>query len=143
MMDIARKGMLDIEYKDTGNFMGFEILRNKANTNLTYDGETIYLNKKVHMKLSFGETQKPLDLDNEVTLTKIKENVEQKLSEEMKKLFEKWKKKGVDIFEIKRTFEKEYPTTKLDVDNILEITELKLELNIEIQGSTDVIDFVD
>ncbi|OGO78001.1 MAG: hypothetical protein A2Y23_13570 [Clostridiales bacterium GWB2_37_7] len=142
MMNIARKGMVDVEYQDTGNIMGFEILDSKADTDLTYDGETIRLSKKVKMKLSFGETQKPFDLDSEANRTKLKENVEKKLSEEMYILFNNWKEKGIDIFEVKRTFEREYPTTKLDVDNIMDITELELEVSIEIEGSTDVTDFV-
>ena len=142
MMDIARKGMLDIEYQNTKNFMAFEILKNKTRTNLDYDGETVHLHKSVNMKLNFGETEKPLDLDNEVNLTKIKENIEKKLGEEINILFDKWKEKGIDIFEVKRVFERTYPTTKLDVDNILEITELELEVKVEIEGSTDVTNFV-
>lgn len=143
MMNTARKGLLDIEYQDTGNYMAFDILRSKTNTDITYNGETIYLIKNIYMKLSFAETQRPLTLDSEANLAKIRKNVEDKLKDEMNKLFNKWKEKGIDIFKVKETFEKVYPDTKLDVKDMLEITELKLKMKIEIEGSTDVTNFVE
>ncbi len=142
MMNIAHKGILDIKYDDTDNHMAFEILKNKVTTHLTYDGKIITLRKKINLQLSFGETQKALHLNSAATRESIKAAVEQRMKFEMETLFEKWKTKGVDIFDIKRQFDRIYPNVELNTDNIIDISELELDIDVTLEGSTDVTNFI-
>jgi spore germination protein KC len=142
MMNINHRGMLDIRYEDTHNDMALEILYSKAKTSITYDGEQVVLHKKINLKLSFEETQEPLHLNSEDIRRKIEENVEKEMKYKMQRLFEKWKEKGVDIFDMKREFERAYPHAELKTDDIMDVAQLDLEIIANLEGTTHITNFV-
>ena len=53
--------------------------------------------------------------------------------------FEKYKKKGLDVFRIKEMMLRKYPN--IDIENPIRITDLKISVNMKLEGSSDVIGF--
>lgn len=125
------------------NKMTLEIVGSRVKTNLKYDGETVTATYDINIRTTFASTQKQLELNKSNVRKKIIDIAEKNTKEKCHKLFDKWKEKGTDIFRITRQFEREYPGEKLPVKDIIEITEMEANINITIEGSSDVTDYVD
>lgn len=137
----TKTGTLLVQGEDD-NIMTLEIVGSKLKTNLEYDGETIRFGKDISVRTTFASTEKPLELSlpsvREEIISKAEKNVKKKCTE----LFQKWKEKGTDIFGIQILFERKYPNVKLDVDDIIEITEFDINVKVTMEGSSDVVDYV-
>jgi len=53
--------------------------------------------------------------------------------------FNEYKKKQLDIFDIEEEFHRKYPKEK--VNNIMEISDLDLQVNVKIDDTLDIFDF--
>lgn len=125
------------------NRVTLEIVGSKMKDKVEYDGETVHLTKNIEIRTTFAETQKPIELLQPDVRSEILKIAEAAVKIKVLHLFEMWKEKEIDIFMTMNKFESEYPKEKPDVNDIIEITELKVNLNITMEGSTDVLDYVD
>lgn len=113
-------------------FITLEILESNTISNLEYDGETISLIKDIEMRVSIGEAQGEL-IVNQSVLDYIKLNKEADIERHLSEVFEKYKKESFDVFNVERLMEIEYPGEV--VENPISKTELKLNVNLIIDGT--------
>lgn len=139
MHHVLKTGTLLVDGKND-NMMTLEIVDSRVKTEMTYDGEVVKLKKDIEIRTTFASTKKQIELLNPEfrnELLKQEEEVEKKKCLEF---FEKWKEKGIDVFNVQATFDRQYPNVK---QNVIEITEMEVNVKITLEGSTDVTDFVE
>ncbi|MGB7604593.1 MAG: Ger(x)C family spore germination protein [Lutisporaceae bacterium] len=142
LTETIKSGTLLVTGEDK-NIMTLEIVGTKLKTDIVYDGDTLKLKKKIDIRTTFASSQKSLELNQAQVREKIIETAEKNVEEKCQKLFLKWKEEGTDIFEITKKFERVYKHQKLKVSDIIEITELEVDVNVTIEGSSDVTDYID
>jgi Ger(x)C family germination protein len=137
-----RAGTIIIPFGED-NLVTLEVLASKLKDNIEYDGEKVHLTKEINIRTTFAETQKPIELLQADTQEEIIHIAEAQVKEKVLHLFESWKEKGTDIFMTTNKFKAAYPKEKLDVKDIIKITDIKVNINITMEGSSDVVDYVD
>lgn len=124
------------------NIMTLEIVGSKVKTNLQYDGETVKVTKDIRIRTTFAETQKPLELLQPQVRSDIIAKEEENLQKKCEELFAHWKEQGTDIFKLTALFQRQYPQEELEED-LIKMADMKVNIRIFIEGSTDVTDYVD
>lgn len=119
-----------------GKNITLEILDCKIQSSVTYDNDKITLKKDIKFKVSFGESEYSIDLDDPKILKKIEKEAEEQTKKRYTEFFEKYKEKGLDIFRIQEMLSRKYPD--IEIKDPIEITELKLVVDLDIEGSSDV-----
>lgn len=137
-----RTGTILIPFDD-GNKITLEIMGTKIKNDISYDGKTVQMTKEISIRTTFAGTQKPIELNQPEVRKEIIQKAEKEVEQKCSNLFDKWKEKGIDSFKIRNLFDRRYSKEKLKVKNVIEITELKTDINVTIEGSTDVTDFYD
>jgi spore germination protein KC len=116
-----------------------EMIDSNLSTNMIYKDNQIILKKDFDIRASLAESQKPIIFED----PKIQKEVEKLAEKEFEKMcmetFEKYKKKGLDVFRIKEMMLRKYPN--IDIENPIRITDLKISVNMKLEGSSDVIGF--
>ncbi len=140
MNNTFRKGTISTTNPEHQNKLAtIEILKNKTKTNFNFDGQKIYLKKKINSEASFAFTEKSIHITEPKQRYTLEKNSEEYMKKICKKLFSDYKEKDIDIFNIQREFNIRYPKSK--IDNCLKITELELDTNVNIKGSNDTKNF--
>lgn len=140
LIDNVQSGTLEITNPDDERkFVTLEILKSKTKTEINYDGENINLTKNIKVKTSLAEVQKKLIQDEEA-LNKIKIRAENNVQKYSMDLFDKYKEEGIDIFDIKEELYRKYP--QIEVENVMKITKLSINVQVEILSSNDTKDFL-
>ena len=139
LMDTISGGTLEITNpSDINKFITLEIKKSKTKTEISYDDNIVHLKKKIKVKVDIGEVQKRIILTKE-NITKIQKKSEDNIVEACNNLFQKYKGMGIDIFDISEEFYSKYP--KIKIENIIDQTELKVEVEVEIMNTGDVNNF--
>jgi Ger(x)C family germination protein len=142
MCHTLRTGTLLAHGKDD-NIMTLEIVGSRVKTDFTYDGSNVKVVKNISIRTTFGSTQKPIKLNDPAFQNELIKTAEKNVKDKCMKLFESWKEKGIDIFKIQEKFDRAYPNEKLDVKDIIEITDMEVNVKMTLEGSSDVTDFID
>ena len=133
MMNRLTKGTLEITNpQDESGFITLEILGNTTNSNLIFDNDNIKLIKNLNMRVSIAEMQGRALVDKYL-LDYIKIAKEKEIASYLEYTFQKYKEEGIDIFEIGRLLEINYP--KVSVENPISKTELEVNVDIMIEGT--------
>lgn len=111
-------------------FISLEVLRNNTKTDISYDKNKVYLTKKMNVRASIAESQQEINLSKE-NIKKIEINADKNLINNANKIFNKFKKKGIDIFNIEDDFENKY---KIRRKNLIQKTQLNIEPVVTIEG---------
>ncbi|GIM29462.1 germination protein [Clostridium polyendosporum] len=131
--DKVRSGTLEINNpQNSDSFITLEIVRSKTKTDLKYDGERIKLHKDLFVRCNIAEAQKRF-LVNEEVLKFLKKNEEENIKKYLGMVFEQYKSKELDVFQIGRMLEIKYPNTVVKGDP-LAITDLVVNVNVDIEG---------
>lgn len=139
LMNSVSGGTLEITNPcDTNKFITLEILKSKTKTEISYENNIVYLKKKIKVKVDFGEAQKRIIFTKE-NINKIQEKSEENIVKACNKIFQKYKDMGIDIFDIEEQFYRKYP--KIKIEKIIDKTELKVEVEVEIMNTGDVNNF--
>lgn len=134
LMNNVREGTFEVPNPyDTGKFITLDILDETNNTNIILDGDKIILNKNIDIKVTIGEIQGRLQVDQEV-LDIIKLEQEAKVKKYEEEFFNDYKEKGIDILGVNRLLEERYPHSYND--DFLKNTILNSSVNIDIDGSS-------
>ena len=139
LMDNVREGTLEPanpEHKD--KFVTLNISNSKTKTYMSYDGKKIHLKKVIYTKASVAGIQNGLTL-NKDNLAKLKIESENNIKKLCTDFFNKTQKNKLDIFEIQEEFNRKYP--KEGNKNVLDISELELQVNVKIDDSSKSLDF--
>ncbi|GKX67795.1 Ger(x)C family spore germination protein [Inconstantimicrobium mannanitabidum] len=118
---------------DENKTISLQIISSKAVTNLKYIDGKFELNKDIWIKCNVGEVQGTFNSLAEMS-DKLKLEAETYLNKQVYDTFEKYKLKGVDIFEIDKLVKEKYKYEKFPKDPIM-MTQLKCKINIELVGT--------
>lgn len=130
-------GTLEINNPQNPNsYITLEILNSKTRTDLKYDGERIKLYKKIKVKCDLAESQKRLMVDEKV-MDYVRDIEEENIDKYLTRIFQTYKERNLDVFEIGRLFEIKYPNTPLK-GNIMELTDLVIDTEVNIEGPSKV-----
>lgn len=133
MMNNVSRGTLEMSNPQTKEgFITFDILQNSTDSKLRYDGDKITLIKNLELRVSIAEIQGRLIVDNEF-LQYIKGVKEEQIKTYLIETFEEYKKKGLDVFEVERLLDINYP--KASVYNPISKTDLEVNVNLIIDGT--------
>lgn len=145
MMSNTDEGYISISYPlDKEKYVSLEVLKRAIATNIEYSGneeETIHFTKNIKLKLAFNETQGEIDLTDSKIRSKIIQEVKGKITKESEELFNKYKKKNLDIFGVQEIFNRKYPKVKLK--DVIENAKLKINVEVIFEGSPDTEAFND
>ncbi len=116
-----------------------------ANTNLSqdikYDGNTIYYTKKVKLQTTIAEVQKTFNISYLKDQKALEKSAEENIKKNLIDLYEKYKEQDIDIYNLQKDIDIKYPNADIDSDNIFDSVNFSIEVDVSVQGSTDVIDF--
>lgn len=135
----VHSGTLEVNnpsYED--GYVTLEIVKSKTKTAIEYDGRKIKLKKYIKVKTSIGEAQYKFEMSEDV-IKKVEEEAERNIKKYCTELFEEYKMKKIDIFEIADELHRHYP--KVKIDNPIEISELNVVVDVHVEGSSNKTDF--
>ena len=139
LMNSISGGTLEISNPcDINKFVTLEIKNSRTNTKVTYDDNIVLLEKKIKVKVDFGEAQKSIMLTKE-NIKKIQDKAESNIKEAAQNVFQQYKDMEVDIFDIAEEFNERYP--KIIIKDIIKRTQLKVEVEVEMMNTGDVRNF--
>lgn len=139
MNNTAKKGALvteNPEHKD--RFISLVFNKTSFKKALVYDGSKVKAKRTIKIRVSIQEVQESISLTNEVR-KQIAKDTEERIKKDCQDLFNKYKEKGIDIFNIQRDFEIKYPSEK--IEDVLDKTDMNVEVKINIEGSQNTTDF--
>jgi spore germination protein KC len=135
LTDQVKSGTLEVTNPVNENvFVTLEILNSDTNTELEVINNKIKLKKYIRTRVTIGEAQDKLVLDNS-TRKFIEKNAEENIRKYSKQLFEEFKLKDLDIFHIKEDLCRRYPKNK--ISNVMEATDLEIVADVEVEGSSN------
>lgn len=105
------------------------------------DPELVAGKLKMHIRLKMNTTisavQGRLELNKDV-ISQMEQETEERIEQNCQKLFRRWKERKTDVFDIQEKFARKYP--KEADRNIIEDTELDLQVQMNIVGTTTIMD---
>lgn len=133
LMGKMEKGILEVaNLQEKDKYIKLQIVDSSNETNLVKVDNGYELQKEINIKTTLGEAQNTLFIDNKV-LNQIRVREEEEMKKYLNKIFDYYKEEGIDIFNIKREQEIKYP--KDNVEDIIKHTNLKLSINITLDGA--------
>ncbi|KYH28551.1 MULTISPECIES: Ger(x)C family spore germination protein [Clostridium] len=140
LMNNVAFGTLEVtnpEYKDA--FVTLEILNSKTNTNIKQEDNKVKLIKDIKVNTVLGCVQKGLII-NDKNLKQLKENAESNIRKACYQIFDKYKEKGLDIFDIQEEYLRKF--RKEPEEDIIKDIELLVNVEVSIESGNDTIDFI-
>ena len=135
----VKSGTLEIPNPEEDNkFVALEIRSSKTKTKLDYNGNTLKYKKIIKVRTTLGEAQKSVSLTNE-EIDKITKRAEKNIEVACKDVFNKYKNRDLDIFDVQKDFHKKYP--KKDSKDIFKDTEIEVEAHVYLEGSSNKLNF--
>ncbi|WP_164509069.1 Ger(x)C family spore germination protein [Clostridium rectalis] len=142
LMNNVESGTLEVTNpEDDNKFVTLEILKSKTKSKLYFDEDVLKLKKIINVKATFAEAQKSITLTNKQEVEKISQGAEKNIVISCKDVFDKYKNKNLDIFEVESEFNRKYPHKSYK--NILKNTELEIEVNVSVEGSSNKFNFTE
>ena len=133
LMGGAKSGILEATNPNSkSDFISLEILDSNVKDTLKYEDGKIKLIKEVNVDVAVSEIQGNLIVDS-AALDYIVYNEEEYINGYMRYVFDKYKEKNLDIFDIKRLTEMYFP--REDIEDPLSITELEVITKLTIKGT--------
>lgn len=140
LLNNVKSGTLEVTNPDfPDEFVTLEILKSKTDTQLKLENDRLKVNKNIKVKTDIAEVQEGLEI-NKHSLNQIKEVAQDNIRKACYKIFDEYKEKGVDIFDITEEFERKYP--KEQISNVMEKTDLFVDVKVEIESGNDDLDFI-
>ncbi len=137
LMNKVNRGTLEVTNPDDKKkIVTLEILNGKTKTDIKVEKDKVELIKTLKIRASIGEVQGKMVLSEE-NIKKLQENAENNIKKYGTMLFEEFKGKDLDIFNIKRELEMKYPN--INIDSPLKKAELKIYPEVVIEGSSTIL----
>lgn len=132
LMNNIKSGSLEVTNpKEKDKFVSLEIRNSKTNTKLKKEGDKIILDKYIDVSVILSEIQKELVVDDK-TLLELKSYAEKNIKMYSISIFNKFKEKGIDIFNIGEDVYRKYGINM--GDNSIKNAQLKLSVNVNINA---------
>lgn len=143
MMNEHSKNYITIAHPQIDDkYVSLEIIKTKVKTDVKYDGKPesiVKFNKNLSLRLSFIEAQQSINLTDKEIRQAMEEGIKKMIIQESEALFQKYKTKNIDIFEVQAAFERKYPHE--DSKDIIKKTQLDMKVEVFIEGSSDTQNF--
>ncbi|MBV4415677.1 Ger(x)C family spore germination protein [Clostridium tyrobutyricum] len=141
LTDNIKSGSLEVTNPSScSNYVSLEILKSKTKSNIYMGRKNIVVKKTINLKATVAEAQNRINLDED-TMKKLEQEAEKNIKDACNNVFEKYKLKKLDIFDIGEDFQRKYP--KSNIDNPIEQSQLQLDVNVNLEGSSDKTNFRD
>lgn len=128
-----KQGNLQIPNPQSNNgFITLQILDSNVKDGLKYESGKFILTKNIEIDVAVAEAQEQFIVDSDV-LNYITKNEEAFVSEYAKFIFNKYKGKDLDLFDVERMVEVYYP--KSEVANPLKYTDIEVNTKLNIKGT--------
>lgn len=128
-----RQGNLEMPNpQSTDGMITLQILDSNVKEALEYEGGKFKLIKNIEIDVSVAEAQEQFIVDDDV-LNYITKNEEAFVNEYMKFIFNKYKDKDLDLFDVERMVEVYYP--KREVADPLKYTDIEVNTKVNIKGT--------
>lgn len=118
-----------------------EIGNTDLSQHIKYNGNTVDFTKKVKLETTIAEVQKNLNIGHLKDQEALEESAKKEIKKGLTDLYEKYKEQDIDIFNLQKDINIKYPNANIDSDNIFDSINFNIEVDVSVQGSTDVIDF--
>lgn len=139
LINNIKSGTLEVSNPDAPDkFISLGILKSKTDTKISYDGEKIRVKKIIRTRAAIQDVQKKL-IFQKPSIDGIEKNAESNIQRACMTLFEEYKKKNLDIFDIEDQFHRKYPKEK--VTDVMAKSQLELEVHVTVKGSPIKMDF--
>ena len=133
MMGKVKSGILTLGNPNTKeDFISLNILQTTATNDVSYENDALVINKNINIEVSVAEIQGDAIVDYQL-LDYIKNNEEAYVNKYVEYVFNKYKEKDIDIFDVGRIMEIHYP--KINSEDILSRTNVNINSNIKIEGT--------
>ncbi len=133
MMGKVKSGILTLGNPNTKeDFISLNILQTTATNDVSYENDALVINKNIDIEVSVAEIQGDAIVDYQL-LDYIKNNEEAHVNKYVEYVFNKYKEKDIDIFDVGRIMEIHYP--KINSEDILSRTNVNINSNIKIEGT--------
>ena len=133
MMGKVKSGILTLGNPNTKeDFISLNILQTTATNDVSYENDALVINKNINIEVSVAEIQGDAIVDYQL-LDYIKNNEEAHVNKYVEYVFNKYKEKDIDIFDVGRIMEIHYP--KINSEDILSRTNVNINSNIKIEGT--------
>lgn len=133
MMGKVKSGILTLGNPNTKeDFISLNILQTTATNDVSYENDALVINKNIDIEVSVAEIQGDAIVDYQL-LDYIKNNEEAYVNKYVEYVFNKYKEKDIDIFDVGRIMEINYP--KINSEDILSRTNVNINSNIKIEGT--------
>jgi Ger(x)C family germination protein len=141
---VAHSGTYGVLLADNPNVEGgrvsLKVLKTKTKVDIKYDGNYIWVYKKVRLTTTIVEAQKKINLLNDNVREEIEKTASNNLKRECINLFQEYQGRGIDIYNISREFQLKYPDVK--IENMLDKTKLaETDIKVNIEGSNNTTNF--
>lgn len=136
LMNKVKRGTLEVTNPDDKKkIVTLEILNGKTKTDIKVEKDKVELIKTMKIRASIGDIQGKMVVSEE-NIKKLQENAENNIKKYGSMLFEEFKGKDLDIFNVERELEMKYPNVKIDTP--LKKAELKIYPEVVIEGSSTI-----
>lgn len=136
LMRKVKEGTFEVASpKESDKFITLDILEETNSTHVEVSGDNIILKKDLNIRVSIGEIQDKLIINNEV-LSEIKANEEWRIKKYEEEFFEKYREKGIDVLGVGKLLAEKYPDINIDKEDFLKNTTLETNINLIIEGSS-------
>ncbi|WP_379133880.1 Ger(x)C family spore germination protein [Paenibacillus sp. sgz500958] len=138
LLDNAVSGNINtVNPNDETKTVSVMLKSNSFDSKLDYRNERLKVTITLKLNTDLSAVQGRLKL-NEENIKKLERSLAEKVEDNCLELFQEWKDKKTDIFDIQEKFERKYP--RVHNDNIIEDTDLEMNVEMEISGTTTVRD---
>ncbi len=132
----VKKGTLEvINPGDKEKLATLEILKGNTKTKIEYNKGKIQLIKNIKIHASLGEVQGNMNLTKE-NVHMLEKSAKDNIEKYGVLLFEEYKNKDIDLFNVSREIEKKYPHVK--IEDILKNTVISINAEVKIEGSSRI-----
>ncbi|AKL96373.1 spore germination B3 GerAC family protein [Clostridium aceticum] len=139
LMNTLDAGLITIPHPvDPDKKAVLEILKSNTKTSIHLENNQLIFKKSINIRTTFGETQEGIILDSN-TVEKLQQEAALKIENEAKELFNFYKKMNIDLFNVQCFYEVKYP--RILIPNILQATNLEIDVDVKIEGSTDILHY--
>ncbi|UZW15556.1 Ger(x)C family spore germination protein [Clostridium pasteurianum] len=108
LVDVIQQGSMEVaDPRDSSKYISLSIENSKTDTDVNLRGNTVDVTKKINVKARIVEFQKYMDLTDE-ELEQIRKGAEANLINACTNIFNKYKKRDLDIFMIGQELENKY-----------------------------------
>ncbi|SFC86302.1 Ger(x)C family spore germination protein [Clostridium uliginosum] len=130
LSDNVKSGTLEVINQDTKNdFITLNILDSKTHTSVSFDQDNIILKKNIKLKTNIAESQSNIMVDSKF-LKQLKTLEEENIKIYINNIFNEYKEKNIDLFEVLGLMHKKYNYEK--TDDYLSKVKLQVDVDLDI-----------